>query len=165
MASAAKATLSTQKPSDAERIVDFSPEDLRAPFALRCAALSIDYILLLVFPAGWLALGRIFGESGTVSIGPLVWVIGIIFFAANFLLLPSLRGQSLGKMLTGLTIVNIDGTNLSFGRLLVRNTVGYLVTAGTAGLGFIISALNSSGRTLHDILAGTIVIRGRKTQL
>lgn len=145
--------------------MDFSPELLRAPFALRCAALSIDYILLLIFPAGWLTLGKVLGEGNTTSLTTTIWVVGIVFFLTNFLLLPVFRGQSIGKMLTGITIVNIDGTELSFGRLVIRNTIGYLITILTGGLGFVISALNSTGRTLHDLLSGTIVVHGRKTQI
>lgn len=152
-------------PSDAEKLVDFSPETLRAPFALRCAALSIDYIILLIFPAGWLTFGKLFGEGNTAALGTSIWVVGIAFFVANFLLLPFFRGQSIGKMLTGITIVNANGTDLSFGRLLIRNTIGYLITLLTGGLGFVISALNASGRTLHDLLSGTIVVHGRKKQL
>ncbi len=165
MASAAKAALSTIKPSDSEKIVGFAPEELRAPFALRCAALLIDYILLLALPAGWLAIGRLFLDGQASEIGTAIWIVGIVFFLANFLLLPMFRGQTIGKMLTGLTILNLDGTGLSIGRVVLRNTVGYLLTVLTLGLGFVISALNSSGRTLHDFLSGTVVIHGRKTQL
>ncbi|MFT3745376.1 MAG: RDD family protein [Pyrinomonadaceae bacterium] len=165
MASAAQKAIASNKTSDAEKIIDFSPEALRAPFALRCAALCIDYIVLVIFPAGWLTLGRLLGEGNPTSIGTSVWVVGIAFFAANFLLLPFLRGQSIGKMLTGITILNADGTNLSFGRLFIRNTIGYLITLLTGGLGFVIAALNTSGRTLHDLLSGTIVVHGRKKQL
>ncbi|MEQ1605580.1 MAG: RDD family protein [Pyrinomonadaceae bacterium] len=165
MASAAQRALATTKTSDAEKIVDFSPEALRAPFALRCAALSIDYIILLIFPAGWLTLGKLFGEGNATALGTTIWVVGVAFFLANFLLLPFFRGQSIGKMLTGITILNSDGTSLSFGRLFIRNTIGYLITISTVGLGFVISAVNTSGRTLHDLLSGTIVVHGRKKQL
>ncbi len=165
MSSAPQRAIAFTKPSDAEKIIDFSPARLRAPFALRCAAVSIDYILLLVFPAGWLMLGRLFGETGDSGIGSTIWVVAIIVFTANFVLLPLVRGQSIGKMLTGLTILNIDGTKVGAPRLLVRNTIGYLMTILTAGLGFLSSAVNTSGRSLHDFLTGTVVVRGRKKQL
>ena len=35
---------------DTEKIIEFSPEVVRAPFPLRCAALIIDYMVLLVMP-------------------------------------------------------------------------------------------------------------------
>ncbi len=165
MASAAKRAVPTTKSFQAEKIVDFSPERLKAPFTLRCAALSVDYIILLIFPVGWLALGKILGEGGSVVIGATIWVIGLLFFLANFLVLPLFRGQTLGKMLTGLTILNVDGTNLSIGTVLLRNTVGYLATVLTLGIGFLISAVNNSGRSLHDFIAGTVVVHGNKKQV
>ena len=165
MATAAQKAVTSNTMSEAEKVVDFSPEDLRAPFALRCAALSIDYLILLIFPAGWLVLGKMLGEGNAVTIGTTVWIVAIVIFLANFLLLPFFRGQSIGKMLTGITVLNIDGTSLSLSRILVRNTIGYLITVMTGGLGFIIAALNSSGRALHDLLSGTIVVHGRKKQL
>jgi uncharacterized RDD family membrane protein YckC len=81
----------------------------------------------------------------------------------NHLLLPIWRGQTLGKMLTGLTIVNVDGTSLTISHLLRRNVLGYLITVFTLGIGFLISAFSRSGRALHDIIGGTVVIYGRKT--
>lgn len=165
MASAAKATISKDRTPGSETIVGFSVEELRAPFLLRCAAVSIDYLLLVMLPAAWLMLGGLFGSSPAGGIGITVWVVAVIVFVGNFLILPLVAGRSLGKMLTGLSIVNTDGTNIRPGKLLIRNTVGYLITAATAGLGFVAAALNPSGRTLHDILTGTVVIRGRKTQL
>jgi len=165
MATAAQRAVSVDKPSEAEKIVGFSPERLRAPFALRCAALCIDYIVLLAFPAGWLATGSLLGEGGSVVIGTPVWLVSILIFLINFLAFPLFRGQTVGKMLTGLTILNIDGTNVSIGGILMRNVIGYLLTILTVGIGFLISAVNKSGRSLHDFLAGTIVVHGRKTQL
>jgi uncharacterized RDD family membrane protein YckC len=44
----------------------------------------------------------------------------------------------------------------------VRDVVGYALTVLTLGFGFLIAAVIPSGRALHDYIAGTIVIRGRK---
>lgn len=165
MASAAKATISRDKTPGSETIVGFSAEELKAPFLLRCAAFSIDYMLLVFLPAAWLMFGEVFGMSTTGGIGTTVWSVAIIVFVANFLIFPLAMGRSLGKVLSGLTVVNMDGTRIRPAKILIRNTLGYLITVGTAGIGFIIAAFNSSGRTLHDILTGTVVIRGNKKQL
>jgi hypothetical protein len=37
-----------------DRIIEFYPNALRAPFFLRCAALFIDYMVLLAVPVAWL---------------------------------------------------------------------------------------------------------------
>ena len=163
MASTAEGAVTPTRSSAKERIVDFSPQLLQAPFVLRCAAMFIDYMLLLAVPLGWMIFQRFFGDSGPTSpLGPTVWLIVVILWLIDFLLFPLLRGQTLGKMLTGLTIIRMDGTNVRLGRILLRNVLGYLITALTFGLGFLISAVSSTGRSLHDFLSGTIVVRGRR---
>ncbi len=146
-----------------EAIINFSPERMKAPFFLRCTALAFDYMLLLAPPILWLLLSELFDEHGTASIAGSAWVIGIVLFIANFLVFPILRGQTLGKKLCGLTIVKMDGADVTIGSILVRNLLGYLLTVLTLGLGFLLAAVNSSGRTLHDLMSGTIVVRGHKT--
>lgn len=163
MASTARGVVSPTRSSGKERIVDFSPKLLQAPFVLRCAALFIDYMLLLAVPLIWMITGRWINDgTPVVPFGPGVWFIVIVLWIINFLLLPLLRGQTLGKMLTGITILNMDGTNVRLGRILLRNTLGYIITALTLGLGFMFSAVSSTGRSLHDYLSGTVVVRGRK---
>jgi uncharacterized RDD family membrane protein YckC len=66
-------------------------------------------------------------------------------------------------MLMGLTIVRLDGSKVDLGSILRRNLLGYAATALTFGTGFLISAVNRSGRSLHDVIGGTVVIRARKT--
>jgi uncharacterized RDD family membrane protein YckC len=110
--------------------------------------------------------GRFFGEDGTALINGELnnagWLIATIVAVADLILLPAVAGQSVGKMFTGIRIVNSDGTPAKVRRVVVRQTVGYLVTLLTLGLGFLFAALNRSGRSLHDLIAGTVVIRGRK---
>jgi len=153
------------KTTEADKIVDFSPERLKAPFFLRVAAFCIDYMILIGLPIAWLVATKFFGEPGSHGISSFIWVIAAILLIVNLLLFPLLRGQTVGKMITGLTIVNSDGTDLRLGGILMRNVMGYLITVATLGLGFLISGINSSGRALHDFLGGTVVVRGRKVQL
>jgi len=46
---------------------------------------------------------------------------------------------------------------------LIRHFIGYPITVLTGGLGFFISILNIKGRAIHDYIAGTVVIYGRRT--
>ena len=163
--SAVAQIISANKNFEMEIIVDFSPERVKAPFYLRCAAFCVDYLVLLVVPIGWLMAARLLGGYGSVTVGGMVWLIGILLFAFNFIVLPMLGGQSLGKLLLGLTILNLDGSPVGIRQIIRRNVVGYFITALTLGIGFLISAANTSGRSLHDFIAGTIVVRGRKTQV
>jgi uncharacterized RDD family membrane protein YckC len=147
-------------------VVDFDPIRLKAPFLLRCGAILIDYIILVAIPVISLLLYRISGsepakilDSTTTNVG---WLIVVLLAVTNFLLLPLLFGQSVGKMLTGLNIVKKDGSSPSLGGLCLRHLLGYPLTILTLGLGFFFAAVNKRGRALHDYIAGTIVIYGQK---
>ncbi len=147
-----------------EKIVSFDPIEVKAPFALRCTAVFIDYILLLALPVLWLLWGRLISDTSANSApGGWVWFLTIVLWIVDFFLLPLLRGQTVGKMLTGLTIVRTDGTPIRLAAILKRNVLGYFLTAATLGIGFLVSAVNRRGRTLHDAVAGTVVVQARKT--
>ena len=149
-------------PRKSEIVIDFVPERVAAPFFLRCGAMLIDYIVLLIAPVFMMLAGRYFGRDGARLVGGDLndtgWLIAIILGGTNFILLPMFSGRSIGKIMTGLRIVSSDGRPAQPAKAALRNTVGYLLTALTLGLGFIISAFTRSGRTLHDLLFGTVVI-------
>jgi uncharacterized RDD family membrane protein YckC len=154
---------STATPETTERILRFAPEQVKAPFILRCAALIIDYIVLMMIPMAWLMWGKFVGDSGpNAQIGSTVWLIGVMVWLIDFLLLPLVRGQTIGKMLTGITIVRRDGADVRLVGILLRNILGYVITVLTLGIGFLIAGVNTSGRALHDYIGGTVVVRARK---
>jgi uncharacterized RDD family membrane protein YckC len=137
-------------------------ETASAPFTLRCGALLIDYILLAGVLAFATLLARLFGDmrkgSAVVLMAGYI-AVGVVALL-NFVLVAGLTGRTLGKWLTGLRVERrSDGTRVSFARALVRHTFGYALTAATLGLGFLLAAFNSRGRALHDIVAGTVVVR------
>jgi uncharacterized RDD family membrane protein YckC len=149
---------------DTERIIEFSPEALSAPFSLRVAALTADYMVLLVMPVVWLVLARFLSDTGVPdAIGKTIWTLAVLLAIVDCIVLPILfGGRSLGKMLVGIRIVRRDGSRAHAVQIILRNTIGYFLTLVTLGLGFLVAAIMPSGRALHDYLAGTIVIRGRR---
>ena len=159
---AASARQQARERAGVER-ADVNFERLRAPFSLRCGALLIDYIVLAGVMAFATLLARLFGDMRRGS--SVVLVAGYVAVAVvallNLVLVAGLSGRTLGKWIAGLRIERRDGEPLSFGRALVRHTVGYALTLATLGLGFLLAAFNSQGRALHDLLAGTIVVRSR----
>ena len=163
MSSIAEPAILSSKAFQMEKTIEFSPDTLRAPFFLRCAALFIDYMLLLGVPVGWLIFSKFFGDGAVnLSILSTVWLCVAIVWIINFLALPLFRGQTFGKMLAGITILRTDGAPARLGRMLLRNVLGYFVTALTLGPGFFIAAVNRSGRSLHDYIGGTVVVRARR---
>lgn len=166
MTSTVERSISSQRPGRKELVADFRPEVLKAPFALRCGALCIDYILLIAIPVITLLLGVSFAgaagsQAGSVS-NSTGWILGLLLCLTNFFILPSVGGQTIGKMLTGIRIVKINGSSVSFGTILLRDLVGYALTAGTLGLGFLFSVFSSKGRALHDYIAGTVVVYAKR---
>jgi uncharacterized RDD family membrane protein YckC len=160
-------------------------ERFRAPFSLRCGALLIDYILLVGIIAFSTLLARL-GSHGpaTKSNAQTVGIfVAIIVAAINFIGLSALRGQTLGKWATGLSIRRTDGEALSWERALLRHLVLYppafiiigliflvanMMTAAaiagggfvlTLAVGFLMATFNAHGRALHDVIADTVVVR------
>ncbi len=147
-------------------IVDFDAERLKAPFLLRCGAILIDYILLVSVPVISLLIGRFSEYDGAKLLNSeasnIGWLIVTLLILTNFVILPLFSGQTIGKILTGLKIVKTDGNAASFSRLLVRHLVGYPLTILTLGIGLLFAVVNQKGRALHDFLAGTVVVYGRR---
>lgn len=134
----------------------------RAPFSLRCGAILIDYITLVAILAFSTLLSRILGggarswgnssETGGI-------VVAIIVAGLNLGVLPGLKGFTIGKWAAGLRILRQNGSEIGIGRALLRHFVGYPLSFFTLGLGFLVVAFTSRGRGLHDLIAGTIVVR------
>ena len=139
-----------------------SGQRLRTPFALRCGAILIDYILLASVLVVSTLFARMLG-GGARAAGSSAETVGVLMTIAlavlNLGLLPGLTGFTLGKWATGLRIERNNGQELGIGRAFLRHFVGYPVSFAVLGLGFLMAAVSVHGRGLHDIIAGTIVVR------
>ena len=166
MSANAEKTIAVNRNKPEKVVVNFDAERLKAPFLLRCGAFLIDYILLVCIPVLALILGRFYGVDGAKLLNSELsstgWVIMLLLALTNFVIFPMFSGQSIGKMLTGIRIVQKDGSPPTFLQLLLRHTIGYFLTALTGGLGFLFSALNEKGRALQDLIGGTVVIYGKQ---
>ncbi|CAN5435004.1 RDD family protein [soil metagenome] len=166
MSARAETTIPTKRIKTEKIILNFDAERLKAPFSLRCGAILIDYIILVIIPVSSILIYRYTGQEPSKilnnEITNIGWLIFLLLILTNFLLFPLLFGQSIGKVLTGLRVVKKDGSMPSLINFLLRHLIGYPLTLMTFGLGFFISVLNSKGRALHDFIAGTIVVYGRK---
>ncbi len=102
------------------------------------------------------------GLVGTIAIN---FGLGILLFAAIHGYLLATQGQTVGKKLVGLRIVGIDGERLPFGKLIgMRYAVGWLITMVPV-VGMVYALVDSlfifrePRRCLHDLIAGTIVVK------
>ncbi|HKZ81379.1 MAG TPA: RDD family protein [Pyrinomonadaceae bacterium] len=153
----------------ARRPVRFTPGSLRerhvrlrAPFSLRCGAILIDYVILISILALSTLVARMLG-GGARSAGSSSETLGILMMLiVAFLdlgLFPGLKGLTIGKWATGLRIERPGETEVGIGRAMLRHFVGYPLSLLTLGLGFLVAAVNARGLTLHDVIAGTVVVR------
>lgn len=137
-------------------------QPLRAPFPLRCGAFLIDYIILVALLVMSTLVARMLG-GGARAAGSSAETAGILMaiLAAimNLGVVPGLTGLTLGKWATGLRIERSDGRELGMGRAFLRHFVGYPISFALLGLGFLVAAVSVHGRGLHDMIAGTIVVR------
>jgi uncharacterized RDD family membrane protein YckC len=71
----------------------------------------------------------------------------------------SSRQATLGKMVLGLKVTDVQGKRISFARATGRTFAKYL-SSMILGIGYIMAGLTERKQALHDIIAGTLVWRG-----
>ena len=86
-------------------------------------------------------------------------LLAVLMTVLNLVVIPGFTGMTLGKWATGLRIERNDGGPAGIGRVLLRHFVGYPLSFALLGLGFLIAAVSVHGRGLHDMIAGTVVVR------
>jgi uncharacterized RDD family membrane protein YckC len=134
----------------------------RAPFALRCGALLIDYILLALILTFSIMVARLMGGGARMAGGTAERVgilITLVVAVLDLGVLAGLTGKTIGKWTTGLSIERTDGRSPGIVRALVRHFIGYPLSLLPFGIGFLIVTVSPTGRALHDLIAGTIVVR------
>lgn len=143
---------------------------------IRLVALIVDLVVFVVISV---IVGQVSGSSGIINStsGTTVaraldwqeWLyIGII--TTYFVGFWTWRGQTPGKMLTGMKIVKTNGRPIGIGRAILRFFVFflYLMLWGLTGtLGYLFAIMigilliipfNKKRRTIHDFIAGTVVV-------
>ena len=150
------------RPQTISRAAREGGKRLRAPFSLRCGALLIDYVALAAIVVFGTLIARMLGGGGRSagnSAETFAIVIAAVMAVLDLAVLPGFTGLTLGKWATGLRIERNDGQDIGIGRAVVRHFIGYPLSFLLFGMGFLLSAFTSRGRGLHDIIAGTIVVR------
>src|SRR2546421_9754344 len=126
----------------ARRIESHARVRYRAPFALRCGALLIDYILLTLILTFSTIIARLMGGGARMA-GGTAEKIGIVFALVAAVLdlgvLAGLTGKTIGKWTTGLRLERRDGRLPGVGHALLRHFVGYPVSFLLFGIGFLIA--------------------------
>ncbi len=142
---------------------------LRGGFWRRLFAFEVDLLLLVLLLAFFVVAGFIAAEwgagAGVLSflkqaqvIAPLIFPLGVILAIVYFSFFHAAWGQTIGKMIFRVRVVQTGGQPLTFPLALLR-TFAYLLSALPAFLGFIWTGFTSGKRAWHDWISGTIVVR------
>lgn len=84
-------------------------------------------------------------------------IVSAVTFYAYFVLMTKYYGQTLGKMVFGLKVVNLDGTHLSWSTVLFRELIGRYISV-TIFVLYIIVAFLPKKQGIHDLFVDTTVI-------
>jgi len=142
-----------------------------AGFWIRFLAVLIDGLILFAVmtpvrlvlhaPMGLMAAS---GHSGfnPFMMLPFIGLSMLISVAANWVyeayFLSSERQATLGKIALGITVTDVRGQSLSFGQATLRHFATWL-SGLTLLIGYIIVAFTERKQALHDLIAGTVVLR------
>ncbi len=101
----------------------------------------------------------------TISIGYVAGIVGvfssIISFVLTFLyycLLTHYKGATYGKMFMGIEVRSVDNQRLSLSKVIIRETIGKIVSGIILGIGYIMVAFTEKKQGLHDLMAGSVVV-------
>lgn len=132
----------------------------------RILAYVLDWIFILCWFMGWLWLFSVIADFGLDSVftgeSVSILIFVLFFFPLLFydLIFETLNnGQSPGKMIMRIRVINVDGTTPSTGSYLIRwlfRLVDFTLTNTVVGV--IMTAVTKKSQRLGDLLAGTTVI-------
>ena len=141
-----------------------APATAYAGFWRRVAALLVDQFILLavtlpirlVVPIAFITgrdVATMIGQAmGAVTIAGLIWW----FYFAGF---ESSRWQATpGKRLMGIRVTDAAGARASFARTTGRS-FAKILSGLLCGIGYLMAAFTARKQALHDLIAGTLVVR------
>jgi pSer/pThr/pTyr-binding forkhead associated (FHA) protein/uncharacterized RDD family membrane protein YckC len=84
-----------------------------------------------------------------------ILVVGLLYYP---LMECSEKQGTLGKILLGIQVVDLEGRRISFGRALGRY-FGKIISGAILYIGYIMAGFTEKKQGLHDMMAGTLVVR------
>lgn len=134
-----------------------------AGFDQRLMALAIDYFIITLIYAVIVAVAILLVEDKEIRmtlIGAGFMLIPFTKFVYNITAEISKAQGTIGKKLMEIKVTDDNGTRLIFGTAVARN-VSKIVSNVTLGFGYIYCFFNKKQQCLHDVIAGTLVIKDR----
>lgn len=129
----------------------------------RFLAVLVDSIILgIVFGVISAIFGRAQVSGGIVSasVTGVPALLTFVIFFLYFVLLEAVLGATLGKLLLGIRVVNVDGSRISWGASIIRNILRIIDALPIAYiLGAILIWTSARRQRLGDRAARTVVVR------
>ncbi len=98
-------------------------------------------------------------QGAMIALTAAGWLLAMVVSIAYILVPWARSGATLGKKILSLKIVREDGVEpLGYGKAALR-LVGYMVSGMILYIGFIMAAFTENNKALHDMIAGTRVVR------
>ncbi|HEX7476366.1 MAG TPA: RDD family protein [Polyangiales bacterium] len=147
-----------------------TPENVVFEFELAgLASRALSWIIDLGAMAGLYAAAMLVaGTAGVVFSGLAAAMYFVLAFLIQWgygaVLEWKWHGQTLGKRVVGLRVLQDSGTPITFVQAAIRNLVRIVdILPGTYLTGGVTALLDRRGRRLGDIAAGTVVVRRRRS--
>ncbi|MBX7219679.1 MAG: RDD family protein [Blastocatellia bacterium] len=133
----------------------------QAGFGLRFGAALFDFSLYLLWFLVWLPIAAFAANRVPVlaDVCRLLGTYGLgLVFALNWLVLPARSGQTIGKWLVGIRIVQTNFGKVNWPTILKRHLLGYPLSTLFL-FGFVWVLWDRRQQSWHDKLARTLVVR------
>ena len=130
-------------------------EDKLASVGTRFMASLLDGLLILVvayFVGVALGLTSPSAGEGTIAFFTTLVYLGYYWVPT------ALSGQTPGKRLMGIRVVNAQGEPPGFARAAMRELLGKAVSTLVLYLGYLMALFHPEKRALHDLIGGTWVV-------
>lgn len=130
-----------------------------AGFGIRLSAYLIDLVVILAITNFTAARSPVIDSSsllipGLASLG----IVGSLYF----LLMTGFFRQTIGKMITGIEVIGIDGRTPGWSNLFFREVIGrFIAQLGGIYLGYIWVAFHPRKQGWHDRFGDTYVVHER----
>jgi uncharacterized RDD family membrane protein YckC/type II secretory pathway pseudopilin PulG len=131
-----------------------------AGFWVRWIAGIIDGMILGVVNV---LLGALIGVAlanapQTTAVQAISSVVGLLASWIYHIAMTNTYQATLGKRLVGIMVMSTKGPALTLGQIIVRETVGKLLSTLTLFVGYLMAGVTAQKQALHDKMAGTVVI-------
>ncbi|MBI2334658.1 RDD family protein [Candidatus Daviesbacteria bacterium] len=124
-----------------------------AGFWIRFVAALLDSVIILVLSV---IVSTVFAVIKLAAMGSLMQLVLTIGYYVWY---QSRTGQTLGKKVMKIKVVNAAGTTPSLGTFALREILGKLASGLILGIGYLMVAWDSKKQGLHDKIASTYVVR------